>query len=306
MFNGIINIYKEKGYTSHDVVAKIRGILKQKKVGHTGTLDPLATGVLPICLGSATKLCEMLSDRSKEYIADFTLGKETDTQDISGKVINSYNIDKEFYFNNKDEIIACIKSFEGTYMQTPPMYSAKKINGKKLVDLARMGIEIERKAVKIDIYKIDILNFSFPNIKIAVACSKGTYIRTLCHDIGKKLNIAACMTGLERIRVSNFLLKDSIKLDLLEDIKDKFEILDKYIIKVDNFFEEYPCLFVKENFYKQAINGNKLLTSQIKEKYLGADKFLKIYTHDKKFLGIYEYVPKEAILKPYKLFIGDV
>lgn len=307
MINGIINIYKEKEYTSHDVVAKMRGILRQKKIGHTGTLDPDATGVLPVCLGSATKLCDMLTDKSKEYIADFVLGKETDTQDISGKVL--YEFEGDILKNyTEEEIKSCIYSFIGEYMQVPPMYSAKKVGGKKLVDLARQGIEIKREPVRVEFKDIEILDINIPKVKIRVECSKGTYIRTLCHDIGKKLGTAACMTNLQRTKVGDFKIDRAIKLSDLEKIKNNEQELIKHILPIDKYFIELDTLVVKEKFYKQAINGNKLSLNQIlamSQSFENKKRF-KIYTSNKQFLGIYEYIEKEKVLKPYKLFIGEV
>ena len=181
MIHGVINIHKEKGYTSHDVVAKLRGIVGQKKIGHTGTLDPDATGVLPVCLGKATKLCDMLTDKNKTYETVMLLGKITDTQDISGVVLSEQPTDKL-----EEEAVKCvIESFVGDYMQVPPMYSALKVNGKKLYELAREGIEVERKARPVSILEIQIKEMNLPRVRMEVSCSKGTYIRTLCHDIGE-------------------------------------------------------------------------------------------------------------------------
>ena len=190
MYNGIINVYKEIGFTSHDVVAKLRGILRTKKIGHTGTLDPNAEGVLPVCVGKATKLCEFLLEKSKTYRATMVLGKVTDTQDITGKVL----AEKEVAVT-KEQIVDTIESFIGGYDQIPPMYSALKVKGKKLYELARQGIEVERKPRFIMLDDIKILDISedLCHITIDVSCSKGTYIRTLCHDIGDRLGCGACM-----------------------------------------------------------------------------------------------------------------
>ena len=187
MYNGIINIYKEKGFTSHDVVAKMRGILRQKKIGHTGTLDPDATGVLPVCLGSATKLCDMLTDRDKEYEAVMQLGISTDTQDLSGEVLEECPVTV-----TEEEVRNAILSFIGDYDQIPPMYSALKVNGKKLYELARAGKEVERQPRAVTIYDITILDMKLPEVTFRVSCSKGTYIRTLCYDIGVK---CGCFKG---------------------------------------------------------------------------------------------------------------
>ena len=183
MINGVLNIYKEKGFTSHDVVAKLRGITKQKKIGHTGTLDPDAQGVLPVCLGKATKLCDMLTDKDKVYEAVLLLGKSTDTQDITGTVLE----EKSISGLTEEAVRKCIQAFIGEQEQIPPMYSALKVNGKKLYELAREGIEIERKARRITIHDIEILEVNLPRVRMSVHCSKGTYIRTLCNDIGEKL-----------------------------------------------------------------------------------------------------------------------
>ena len=173
MISGILNIKKEAGFTSHDVVAKLRGIVHQKKIGHTGTLDPDATGVLPVCLGKATKLCDIIGDWDKTYEAVLLLGKETDTEDTSGKILEEKEVTV-----TEEEIQNIILSFQGTYDQIPPMYSAKKVNGKKLYELARAGKEVERKARPVTILDIRVENIALPRAVITVTCSKGTYIRT--------------------------------------------------------------------------------------------------------------------------------
>ena len=200
MIHGIINVYKEKGFTSHDVVAKLRGIVGQKKIGHTGTLDPDATGVLPVCLGKATKLCDLLTDKNKTYEAVLLLGKTTDTQDITGEVLE----EKSTEALTEEKVREAIEGFIGDYEQIPPMYSALKVNGKKLYELAREGKVIERKARPVKILDIQILEIDFPKVRMEVSCSKGTYIRTLCHDIGEKLGCGGCMESLIRTRVSTF------------------------------------------------------------------------------------------------------
>ena len=181
--DGVLNIYKEQGYTSHDVVAKLRGILKQKRIGHTGTLDPMAEGVLPVCIGNATRLCDMFTDAGKEYEAVLRLGETTDTQDVSGTVLTK--ADPEYLAALTEENVrACMESFIGEYDQLPPMYSAIEVGGKKLYELAREGREIERKTRRVEIHKLTILSMELPRVRFLVNCSKGTYIRTLCNDIG--------------------------------------------------------------------------------------------------------------------------
>ena len=225
MLNGILVIRKEQDYTSNDVVAKLRGICRQKKIGHTGTLDPNATGVLPVCLGNATKLCDMLTDRSKEYIAELTLGITTDTQDIWGQVLTDSG--EKWRELSEEEIEKTVASFRGKQQQIPPMYSALKVNGKRLYELARAGTVIERKAREIEIEEIELLPpegcpetmahraayFSIlPKLRIRVVCSKGTYIRTICQDTGERLGCGAVMSSLVRTRVGNFRLEDAYTL----------------------------------------------------------------------------------------------
>lgn len=190
MINGILNIYKEKGYTSHDVVARLRGIMGQKKIGHTGTLDPDAEGVLPVCLGRATKICDLLTDKDKTYETVLLMGKTTDTQDISGTVLKEYAGDIAAE-TEETKVVSYIREFIGEYDQVPPMYSALKVNGKRLYELAREGKTVERKSRKVTIHDIRIREVSLPRIRMEVDCSKGTYIRTLCHDIGEKLGTGA-------------------------------------------------------------------------------------------------------------------
>lgn len=216
MYHGIINVYKEKGFTSHDVVAKLRGICKQKKIGHTGTLDPEAVGVLPVCLGSATKLCDMLTDKTKEYVAVLKLGVVTDTQDLTGTILEEHPVTM-----TEEQIREVIFSFQGDQLQIPPMYSALKVNGKKLYELAREGKEVERAARPITIHEIEILKEELPEITIRVSCSKGTYIRTLCHDIGQALLCGGAMASLTRTRVGSFQIGQAYPLAKLQQLSDE-------------------------------------------------------------------------------------
>lgn len=216
MLNGMIVIHKETGFTSHDVVAKMRGICKQKKIGHTGTLDPQATGVLPVCLGSGTKLCDMLTDKDKEYVAELRLGVETDTQDMTGQILRESSVTV-----SEEEVREAVLHFQGDYDQVPPMYSALKVGGKKLYELARAGKEVERKARRVQILDIEILEMHLPVVKMRVACSKGTYIRTLCADIGERLGCGGAMQSLQRIRVGSFTLDGAVTLAELEKLRDE-------------------------------------------------------------------------------------
>ena len=250
--NGILNVYKEKGYTSHDVVAKLRGICHQKKIGHTGTLDPDAEGVLPVCLGTAAKVCSLITDKDKEYEAVLLLGIQTDTQDISGKVQKEAAADC-----TQQQVQEAVRSFEGVYEQVPPMYSALKVNGRKLCDLARAGIEVERRPRQVQIYKITIEWIELPRVKMTVHCSKGTYIRTLCHDIGQKLGCGGCMEELLRTRSGIFTVDAAVKLSKIEELADSGR-LQEILLPVDRLFFEYPKAAVKAEFQKMLANGNRL------------------------------------------------
>lgn len=250
--NGILNVYKEKGYTSHDVVAKLRGICHQKKIGHTGTLDPDAEGVLPVCLGTAAKVCSLITDKDKEYEAVLLLGIQTDTQDISGKVQREAAADC-----TQQQVQEAVRSFEGVYEQVPPMYSALKVNGRKLCDLARAGIEVERRPRQVQIYKITIEWIELPRVKMTVHCSKGTYIRTLCHDIGLKLGCGGCMEELLRTRSGIFTVDAAVKLSKIEELAESGR-LREILLPVDRLFFEYPKATVKAEFQKMLANGNRL------------------------------------------------
>lgn len=306
MINGIINIYKEKGFTSHDVVAKLRGITKQKKIGHTGTLDPDATGVLPVCLGNATKLCDLLTDKDKEYETVLLLGKVTDTQDITGKVLQETEVRV-----TEEQVREAVKSFIGEIEQIPPMYSALKVNGKKLYELAREGKVIERKPRPITIHDISILDVILNNdcheVRMRVACSKGTYIRTLCHDIGEALGTGGCMKSLVRTKVSKFLLEDAITLEEAQKLQEEGKLASR-MISVADMFPEYPKVYVNEVGNRFLSNGNPLKLEHIKNKEdvkssLGAHNEVRIYNIDGEFSAIYEW-QKDSYLKPVKMFLN--
>ena len=250
MYNGIINVYKEKGYTSSDVVAVMRGILGQRKVGHTGTLDPEAEGVLPVCAGAGTKLVEELTDHIKEYSAVMKLGVETDTQDLTGKVTGTHEIDI-----TEPELRHVILSFKGEYDQIPPMYSALKVNGQKLCDLARKGKTVERKPRRIKIYDIEIKSVDMPYVSFDVTCSKGTYIRTLCSDIGDKAGCGASMSSLVRTRVGDFKIEDTHKLAELQKIAEQCH-LESVVIPVERYYENLPAVVIGDEMRERLINGN--------------------------------------------------
>ena len=259
MIHGVINIYKEKGYTSHDVVAKLRGILKQKKIGHTGTLDPAAEGVLPVCLGKGTKLCDMLTEKEKTYRAVLLLGKTTDTQDTTGEVLSEKAVSC-----TEEDARKAVESFQGEYNQIPPMYSALKVNGKKLCDLARAGKTVERKARRVLIHEIVLESVELPRITMTVTCSKGTYIRTLCQDIGERLGCGGCMESLMRIRSGRFSIEESVRLSDVEKTMQE-GCVEKLVLPVDQMFAAYPAVYVKEEFRRLIENGNAVILPMLTE-----------------------------------------
>lgn len=297
MADGIINVYKEKGFTSHDVVAKMRGILKQKKIGHTGTLDPMAEGVLPVCLGKATKLCDLLTDKTKTYQAVLLLGMETDTQDTTGQILNTTPV-----LVSEKETKETVLSFFGPYDQIPPMYSALKVNGKKLYELARAGKEVERKARPVEILSIQVDKIELPRVTMTVTCSKGTYIRTLCYDIGQKLGCGGCMESLVRTRVSEFCLEDSLTLTQIEELRDEGGLSER-ILSVDSVFSDYPELIMKEEFDKLVHNGNAFYRYQAQGEDC-EEELVRVYDSNREFIGVYEPDEENKRLKPKKIFLG--
>ena len=301
MYHGMINVYKEKGFTSHDVVAKLRGICKQKKIGHTGTLDPDAVGVLPVCLGCATRLCDMLTDKDKEYVAVLRLGITTDTQDATGKVLAEKEVSV-----SEEEVRAVIASFEGEQLQIPPMYSALKVNGKKLYELAREGKEIERKARPIVVHEIEILSENMPEFTIRVKCSKGTYIRTICHDIGQKLSCGGVMVSLKRTKVGNFGIEDAYTLSQIEDMAKEGNLCE-ILLPVEKVFEKLPEIRVKETAMKALLNGNQLKKEEIlmlSDEALKAEE-VRVYGADGRFYGVYGYQEGRKLFCPIKMFFPE-
>ena len=300
MDSGIINVYKEAGYTSFDVVARLRGILKVKKIGHTGTLDPDATGVLPVCVGKATKVCDMLTDKDKVYECVMKLGVETDTYDMSGRILERKSVTA-----TEDEIVNAINSFVGDIMQVPPMYSALKVNGKKLYELAREGKEVERKARPVSIFSIDILEINVPEVSIRIHCSKGTYIRSLCHDVGAKLGCGCAMKSLVRTRVSMFDISDARTLDEIERIAKNGNIKG-ILLPLDQVFEGMRTVFVvpTEEAIKLAVNGGKisegLVFAESISEFNEGEKY-RIYLPDNRFLGVYSYQESQFVLEKFFL-----
>lgn len=312
MINGIINVYKEQGFTSHDVVAKLRGILKMKKIGHTGTLDPDAVGVLPICLGKGTKLCDLLTDKDKTYETVLLLGQKTDTQDTTGTVLSSQ--DAVF---TEAEITEAVNSFVGDILQVPPMYSALKVNGKKLYELAREGIVVERKARPITVFNIQVHEITpveltedttgetlkQMEVRMTIHCSKGTYIRTICHDIGEKLGCGGCMKELKRTQVANFLIEDSLKLSDIEQLVKDGKV-ESAIIPVDEMFPKAAKVKVAKEYCKYIYNGNTFTKRHLQDKIdTNGLSEVRVYDWENQFVGLYEYDSEQKCFKVVKMFL---
>lgn len=297
MIHGIINVYKEKGYTSHDVVAKLRGIAGQKKIGHTGTLDPDAEGVLPVCLGKATKVCELLTDKDKTYRAVLFLGQTTDTQDASGTVLETSDVSNL----NESQVTEAVQSFVGEYAQIPPMYSALKVGGKKLYELAREGKTVERKARNVMIHSIKILRVDLPRVEMEVSCSKGTYIRTLCHDIGEKLGVGGCMESLLRVQVGCFVLADSLRLSEIQKAKEDGN-LEKILQPIDSVFEQYRAVRIRPDQEKRLQNGNSFRKPDRLQNY-DDQEMVRVYDSNGHFAAVYRYVEKDHEFRIVKMFL---
>ena len=293
--DGVLIIRKEKGYTSHDVVAKLRGILHMKKIGHTGTLDPDAEGVLPVVLGRATKLVDLLTEKRKTYEALLRLGIETDTQDMTGEILS-----KKPVTVSEEEVTAAIRSFLGEQQQIPPMYSALKVNGKKLYELAREGKTVERKARPVCFYEIEILEMKLPLVRFSVTCSKGTYIRTLCHDIGQKLGCGACMEELTRTVSGEYRWEDSITLDQVQKEMEE-GILEQRILSVSEVLKAYPQIRCNKFGDRLLLNGNALPDTMTETQ--SKKGWVRMCTSEGVFLGIYEWDNKKHRYQPQKMFL---
>ncbi len=302
--DGIFNIYKEKGFTSHDVVAVVRKVIQQKKVGHTGTLDPDAEGVLPICVGRATRLSEEIMEGKKQYRAVVALGVTTTTEDASGEIIEK----KEFEFDS-EKIKEAVHGFIGSYEQIPPMYSAVKVNGKKLYELAREGKEIERKARKITVFDIKITKMLPPDrFEIDIVCSKGTYVRTLCADIGKKLGCGAYMASLLRTASGRFSLDTAVSLETLKGLAQTHQ-LQRVLLPLENALEGYGRIVVAKKASKLLHNGGKIYEYFFLEKTGDVSPGKKVLGYDSSqaLVGIYQMVKEEQnnrlCMKPLKILL---
>ncbi len=298
MINGIVIVDKEAGFTSHDVVAKMRGIYAQKKIGHTGTLDPMATGVLPVCLGSATKVCDMLAGKDKEYVAELLLGRTTDTQDVTGRTLEEHPVEVSC-----EEVRRTAASFVGEGLQVPPMYSALKINGRKLYELARAGKEVERRPRPIVIHELEILECSLPIVRFRAVCSRGTYIRTLCADMGALLGCGGTMRSLRRTRVGSFTLEGAHTLGEIQQLKDEGRLAEP-VLPVDGVFAGCPALQVQRDYYRLLKNGNAILPEHTAEKEIySAGSWVRMYGPEGRFAGIYAYDSGRSQYRPVKMFL---
>jgi tRNA pseudouridine55 synthase len=365
--DGIINVYKEKGYTSHDVVARLRGITGERHIGHTGTLDPAAAGVLPMCLGTATKACELLTEKGKEYETVLLLGIETNTEDATGEIVSVGDVSQI----TDEMIMEAIKAFEGDISQVPPMFSATRINGQRYYDLARKGQSIKREAKDVHIDFINVIsditrchlsekdafkpyedsmlarfkeeedpeegrwhwenndirkdeNRDIPVIRVAlrISCEKGTYIRTICADIGRKLGCGGCMERLLRTRSGAFTIEESHSLaeleEIVKNIKDASDnssgngnddidaqLRDKKVlISADRCFMEYPALHCKEKYDSVLCNGNLMRMRHFKEYIEVPDAINRVYDSNNDFKALYEWVEERKLYRPVKVFIS--
>ena len=297
--SGVLNIYKEAHWTSFDVVAKIRGICHVKKIGHAGTLDPAAEGVLPVCVGKATRIADLLSGEIKTYCAQMRLGEETDTLDQTGTVVRRADpavLDRL----TEGQVREVIYSFVGGYDQVPPMYSARHVQGKRLYELAREGKSVERAAVPVRIDRIVIDEIKIPDITLTVTCGRGTYIRSLCADIGEKLGCGAVMTHLVRTRVGPFEIGDALTIGQLQERLTEKSFGD-LLMPVDQVFAERPAVTVASSCEKLAYNGNKIPLAGFQTDDLPAEDF-RLYDSRGQFIGIFGIEENGQTVKPVKMF----
>ena len=312
--NGVINIYKEKGYTSFHVVAVLRHFTGEKKIGHTGTLDPDAAGVLPVCIGKATKLVGQLTDTDKTYKAEMLLGRKTDTQDISGKILEEMNPEEVKAKISEKDIYGAFGRLTGEIEQVPPMYSAVKVGGVKLVDAARKGKVIERQTRKATVYGYSDIKIDMENLLVcfSVDCSKGTYIRTICEDIGGMLGIPACLKSLERTRAAGVGIEETITLKQAEEFAGN-GTLAEHIIPTDRFLLDFPYVVVGNEAVKRLVFGNYMysedMTGEIPNAEIPGERgslfkegIFRIYDLNGNFYALYRYDAVDACYKCEKMF----
>lgn len=295
--NGILCINKPMDYTSFDVVARIRGMAKTKKVGHSGTLDPMATGVLPVFIGNATKACDLLPNGDKRYTASFRLGETTDTLDSTGRLLRKVESNITL-----QQMEACIPAFCGDILQLPPMYSAVRINGKRLYEIARTGGEVERKPRPVTVYSLKLLTFdeATQTGTLDIACSKGTYIRTIINDMGDRLGVGGIMTGLIRTEACSFTLADCLTLEEAQELTAAGKLEEK-LLPVDRLFQSAPAIRLNAVQSSKFRNGVRLDLNRLS--YIEADGFHRVYDNDGGFLGLASLDQAEMALKIEKMFL---
>ncbi|MBP0726197.1 tRNA pseudouridine(55) synthase TruB [Bacillus sp. RG28] len=299
--NGVIPLNKPAGLTSHDCVYKVRKLLKTRKVGHTGTLDPEVTGVLPICVGEATKLIPYLTDDRKKYIGKVTLGYSTTTEDAHGEVVEKKNVDRVI---TRDEILTIFQKLTGTIRQTPPMYSAVKVNGKKLYEYARAGIEVERPTREVEIYHLNLLDdqLEFEGEEVSfsfeVFCSKGTYVRTLAVQIGEMLGYPAHMSYLTRTKAGSFTIEDCVTFEQLEEMINA-DLLNEAFMTIEEALDDYPSITVNEEDETKVFNGGMFRN----EIGLKEGEYATVKNSNSKIIAVYSVNPKnDQLIKPTRVF----
>ncbi|WP_127531684.1 tRNA pseudouridine(55) synthase TruB [Paenibacillus kobensis] len=299
---GILAVWKPAGWTSHDVVAKVRGITRERRIGHAGTLDPQVTGVLPLCIGRATRVVEYLQERPKAYEAVLQLGVATDTEDMTGTVIE----EADSVTVTKEQVEAVLASFIGEIEQVPPMFSAVKVDGKRLYELAREGVTVERKSRKVTVYSIGFLGFEQddrrPTIRFDVQCSKGTYIRTLCVDIGKKLGVPAAMAELTRTVSGGFTREHCLTIDQIARLQQEGELQSR-LLPADQALTHMPEVTAFDRAAEMALQGRKIAPEKLSEiNSLLPREPVRLYDSNRRFLGVFEWNEEQRLLSPVKVF----
>lgn len=297
---GILPVWKPAGWTSHDVVAKVRRIVGLKRIGHTGTLDPAVTGVLPLCLGRATRLAEYIQEMPKQYEAEMRFGLSTDTEDLTGKVLEQVESVRVTY----PQVEQALAAFIGEVEQLPPMYSAVRVGGKRLYELARQGMEAERKPRKVTIYRIKLidafLDKPYPEIRFHVECSKGTYIRTLCSDIGKALGLPAVMTRLVRTSTGNLTQKDCMTLSEIEALHKEGRLGER-LIPADRVISHIPELIAPEEAVAPLLHGRSWPIAPFHQAP-DYDGLVRVYAPDGRFIGVFAVNRQRTLIRPVKVF----
>ncbi|MUT66401.1 tRNA pseudouridine(55) synthase TruB [Paenibacillus sp. NEAU-GSW1] len=299
--DGIIAVWKPAGWTSHDVVAKVRRLLRMKRIGHSGTLDPMVTGVLPLCLGRATRVVEYLQERPKAYEAVIQLGISTDTEDLTGTVLE----ERGGITITEEEVLRVLRSFVGEIEQVPPMFSAVKVDGKRLYELAREGKTVERKSRKVTIHQIELQSIDNstdkPTFAFSVVCSKGTYIRTLCVDIGKALGVPAAMAQLTRTMSGGITKEQCLTLEQIEQLQQDGEI-EKFILPAEAAISHLEPVQLNERLSEMALRGQKIPFAMLDADLTESRNPIRVYNEKKSFIGIFEADSELAVLKPVKVF----